>query len=79
MDNHIDQVGMSHFLKKFQEEIVHQRKFTKKKHLMLFALLVEDITISYIFKIINLKGTPWASIITTYLIKRLIPEQKHTK
>ena len=30
MDNHIDQVGMSHLWKKVQDEIVHQRTFTKK-------------------------------------------------
>ena len=30
MDNHIDQVGMSHLWKKFQDKILHQRTFTKK-------------------------------------------------
>ena len=31
MDNHIDQVGMSHLWKKLQDKILHQRTFIKKK------------------------------------------------
>ena len=70
MDNHIYQ-GVSHLWKKFQNEIVHQRTFTKKAP-NFFWLPVKDIKISYIFyKIQNFQGHPWASIIATCLIKLL--------
>ena len=62
-------LGVSHLWKKFQDEIVHQRTFTKKTP-NFFWLLLEDIKIPYTFyKIQNFRGTPWASIITTCLIK----------
>ena len=65
-------LGVSHLWKKFQDEIVHQRTFTKKAPKFVW-LLVKDMKIPYIFyKIQNFQGTPWASIITTYVIKLLV-------
>ena len=36
MDNHIDQVGMSHLWNKFQDKMVHQKAFAKD-HLIFWA------------------------------------------
>ena len=72
-------LGVSHLWKNFQDEIVHQRTFTKKAP-NFFWLLVEDIKIPYtLYKIQNFQGTPWASIIATCLIKllRTGPFQTH--
>ena len=64
-------LGVSHLWEKFQDEIVHQRTFTKKAP-NFFWLFVKDMNIPYIFyKIQNFQGTPWASIIATCLIKLL--------
>ena len=57
--------------KKFQDEIVYHRTFTEKAP-NCFWLLVKDMKIPHIFyKIQNFQGAPWASIITTCLIKLL--------
>ena len=63
-------LGVSHLWKKFQDEIVHQRTFTKAPNF--FWLLVKDMKIPHIsYTIQNFQRTPWASIIATCLIKLL--------
>ena len=56
-----------------------RKPLTKKSNFVLFWFPVEDIIMSDNFwKIQNFLGTSWASIITTYLIKLLIPRPLHT-
>ena len=69
MDNHIDQVRYVPFVggKKFQYEIVHQRTCAKNTYFVLAPCgRYQDI-----LHLLQNSRSPWASIITTYLIKLL--------
>ena len=71
MDNHIDQVGAVTFVERFSKLNSTSEIFAKQAPNFCLLLLEYIKVLDIFYKIQNFFGTPWGSIITTYLRKFL--------